>query len=487
MTAQYQDGAHTSLWLATTTRPSYAELQDRLTVDVAIIGGGIVGLTAASLLCQAGKRVLLLEARRLLTGVTGHTTAKLTTSHGLIYASLREQFGDDGARTYAVANQAAMQHVLDYLERHDIDADMQRFPSYTYALDDEQRPQIEEEARAAAACGLPASFSEEVPLPFPTAGAVVFQDQAVYHPLKYLQAVAEQASVLGGQIVEHTRVLQVIDEGSHCLLATDHGLVQAADVIVATNYPIYDPDFLYTQLATHMSYALAVRVDGDIPPGLFYSVEEGFHSLRPYRWGQQDALMLVGGEPHKTGHADDTVQRYQRLEAWTRQYFPVREVAYHWATHDSDTPDGVPYIGRMTSPSGRVYVATGLKGWGMTQGTLAGMLLTDLITGKENPWASFYSPARVEKQRAQFREETEKMAPGEGKIIELGHTKLAVYRDDDGRVHAVSAVCKHRGCPVHWNAAERTWDCHCHGSRYDVDGHIIHAPASADLEPYRAR
>ncbi|MHB9107086.1 MAG: FAD-dependent oxidoreductase [Armatimonadota bacterium] len=501
--SSYKTGKAISLWLDTTPQTSYTAAQPEMTVDVAVIGGGIAGLTSALLLAQAGKTVALLERGRIVTRVTGFTTAKLTSNHGLIYHHLVKNFDQERARIYAEANEAAIRQVVAYTEQHGIDCDLQRMPAYTYGVTVQDAETLREEAAAAASCGLPASYTVDVPLPFPTAGAVRIEDQYVFHPRKYLLAVAEAFVQAGGRVCENTRVTKIDEQDDGCLVATDLGEIRARDVIVTTNYPIYDPKFFFTRLLVRSSYALGVKLTRPFPAGMFYSTEETEHSLRPHWAGTDREIVIAGGGTHQTGHGEDTVQRYRELEDWVRANLPVQSVEYHWSTNDAESFDKVPLIGKLTSSTKHLYVATGFKGWGMSHGTLAGMLLRDEITGRDNPWSRLFNPNRIESfasgdlvasnvhiistlikgKFASYEESVADLPNDDARVVEIDGKKVAVYRDDTGALHAISATCTHMGCIVSWNNAEKTWDCPCHGSRFDADGHVVHPPAIKNLSP----
>lgn len=333
----------------TTPPTAYESARPDLAADVVVIGVGIAGLTSALLLAQSGKRVVLLEAGRVVTNITGFTTAKLTSNHGLIYKRLIDDFGKEKARIYAEANTAGIQHVVNYAQQHGIDCDLQRMPSYTYGVSEDEKQKLIDEAAAAQSCGLPAAYVEEVPLPFETVGAVKFEEQYIFHPRKYLLAIADQFAHAGGQIYENTRTIKIEEQDDECLVTTEHGVVRAKDVIIATNFPIYDPKLFFARLLPRRSYVLAVKLEGGFPAGMFYSTEEPEHSLRPHWSGTEQEIVLIGGETHQVGKGGDTVQRYRQLEEWARQNFSVRSVEYHWSTQDTETYDGVPMIGKLTS------------------------------------------------------------------------------------------------------------------------------------------
>jgi glycine/D-amino acid oxidase-like deaminating enzyme/nitrite reductase/ring-hydroxylating ferredoxin subunit len=489
-----------SVWLETGPElEPFPELDADVRTDVAVIGGGIVGLTTALLLAEGGAQVVLLEADRLASGVTGHTTAKVSSQHGLIYARLRSRFGADGARTYAQANEAALEWIADRVRRDGIECDFRRRPSYAYATSRGERAKAEEEADAASEAGLSAWFTESMPLPYVTEGAVRFDNQAEFHVHKYLVALARS---LDCRIFERTRAVEV-DADEQCVVKTPGGSVVADQVVLATHYPFLDRSLAFARVHPERSYAIACRIAGVPPEGMFISAGSPTRSVRGVPL-DGDELLLVGGEGHKTGTGGDTTERYRRLEAFAREHWDVRSVDYRWSAQDGITVDGVPYVGPLTPRNDRVLMATGFAKWGMTAGTAAAMIMSDRLLGRENAWASLFDPARLKPRAAAVRlvkenaeaglhfvgdrltkpgrRPIEDLEPGEGDIVRHRGEKVAGYRDDDGTLVAVSPVCTHLGCQVNFNAAERSWDCPCHGSRFAPDGSVLEGPAVHRLE-----
>ncbi|MCK8519578.1 FAD-dependent oxidoreductase [Methanoculleus sp. 7T] len=497
-------GRHESFWMETTPETSYPPLPGNVETDVAVVGGGITGITAAVLLKQAGYAVTVIEGDRICKGVTGHTTAKVTSLHRLIYANLIDRFGGGQAKQYADANQAAIEMIASFVREYNIPCDFERKPAYTYAESAESRDLVAAEADAARSLGLPATFTDDVPLPGRTYGAVRFADQAQFHPLKYLLRLASLIPGDGSRVFEKTRALEVHDERDRSMVRTERGTVTAKAVVLATHYPFYDgPGFYYARMYPSRSYVLGIRIGEPFPEGMFINAESPAHSWRsqPAEGGE---LVLVGGMEHRTGENVDTREHYRSLADYARSVYPVRSIDYHWSAQDYITIDGVPYIGRLADGHENVYIATGFRKWGMTNGTAAAMILADMIRGRENPWSGVYAPDRfkpmasIQTFLAHNIEVAEKyiggaisrpsgdlrdVLPGEGRILMIEGRKTGVFRDREGRVHAVNPTCTHKGCVVAWNSAEETWDCPCHGSRYDAYGKVIHGPAVKGLPP----
>lgn len=494
-------GEAESIWMETTPETSYEILEDDITVDVAVVGGGIAGITTAAKLKEAGQSVAVIERDRVLAGVTGYTTAKLTSLHGLIYDHLIKHFDEKQAQQYADANETAIDEIESTVEDRDIDCDFERVPSYTYTESADNRQQIKDEVDAAKRLDLPASGTESTELPFDVASAIKFDEQAYFHPRKYLLALTEDIPGDGSHVFENTTATGV-EDGQPCTVSTEHGSVTADAVVIATHYPVSDQARYYERLSPKRSYVLAVCLADDVPEGMYYSQEEPYFSIRPHPSGEE-SMALIGGQSHRTGHGGSTIDRYRKLEQEADNRLDVESIEYRWSTQDFVSVDRVPFIGRLGPQTENVYVATGFGGWGMTNGTVAGLLLSDLVLGNENPWQEVYEPMRFNEEASgdSFRQHNEhdvkhyledydekpqagdvdSIANGEAKILDGESGPTAVYREEDGSTHAVSAVCTHMGCLVDWNDSERSWDCPCHGSRFSYDGEVLHGPATSAL------
>jgi glycine/D-amino acid oxidase-like deaminating enzyme/nitrite reductase/ring-hydroxylating ferredoxin subunit len=491
-----------SPWLDTGGEAGFPRLNRPLSVDVAVLGGGIAGVTTALLLKRAGMTVAVLEASTVGSGVTGHTTAKLSSLHGLSYARIESSFGEDAARLHGQANEAGIAQIARWVEEEAIDCDFRRKPNYTYASTADALGDVEEEVAAAQRAGLPASYTAETDLPYEVAGAVRFDDQAEFHPQRFLLALAALIPGEGSHVFEHTRATGV-SEGTPCRVRTTGPPVTASNVVVATHFPILDRGLYFARIHPERSYALGVRVRGEPPAGMYISAGEPARSIRSHPV-EDGELLIVGGEGHKTGQGGDTTARYRALEAFAREHWDVESVEYQWASQDNVAVDQLPYIGRLTPLSRRLYVATGFRKWGLAQGVAAGMVLEDLILGRDSAWGRLYDPGRMKplaSARSLVKEnanvalrfvgdrvtkrggrDARDLEPGEGDIARLGGEKVAAFRDEDGRLHAVSPVCTHLGCQVNWNSGDRSWDCPCHGSRFTPDGEILQGPAVKPLE-----
>lgn len=496
-------GTPESLWTGTSPKTAFPSLDKDLIVDAAVVGGGIAGLTTAMMLQEAGLSTVVIEARGIVTGVTANSTAKLTALHGDVYRTLLSTVGQEGARIYAEANTAALEKMAALIEQEGISCDFRRDFSCTYTTSDAAAHQIEEEMKAAEKAGLPVLFARETNLPFPVSAAVCLNDQAKFHPRRYLLALAGKLTGSGGLVFEHTRAHAVRRSGAVVEVATDKGTVRAANVVIATNYPFHDPGFFFTRLYPRRSYLLAARLNTPCPEGMYVSIDEPYRTIRSQPVGE-DEFLIVGGIHHKPGHVGNTIGLYRDIEKYARSRFDMKSIDYRWSTQDNWTPDSVPYIGPALPHQKNIFMATGFAGWGMTHGTVAAMVISDAVLGRPNDWAGLYSPSRFKpggavtfmKENLHVAREfvTEKLfskpgpldpgalGPDEGGVFLSGQEKVAAARDSEGGLHTVSPRCTHMGCLVSWNNGEESWDCPCHGSRFDDNGQVIHAPAFTDLK-----
>jgi glycine/D-amino acid oxidase-like deaminating enzyme/nitrite reductase/ring-hydroxylating ferredoxin subunit len=490
-----------SLWLHGRERAPRPPLDEDVHVDTCVVGGGLCGLSAAFELSRLGASVAVLEARHVAAGASGYNTGKLSSLHGLTYSTLEQQLGAEMARHYGAANERGIERVHEVAAELELDCDLRRKPNLVYTESERDRAKIEQEVDAARRASLPARLVEETDLPFPIEAAVQFDAQAEFHPVKYLAGLTRTLEAEGVRVHEGTRAVSV-SAGAPCRVRTDGGrTVTAGSVVVASHLPFLDRGAFFARCHPERSYVVAAPHEGPVATeGMYLSTESPAHSIRVHdldgrRW------LLVGGQSHKTGHGD-AAERYRKLEAWARDRFGV-EPALRWATQDQMPADGVPFIGPVDPLSRNVYVATGFRKWGLAFGVVAGEILADLVEGTEHPWGELFSTSRLRARagaipfakenldvalrffgdRLLKRADVESIEPGEGRVVGAGLGQRAVFRDEDGTVHALSARCSHLGCIVNWNSAERTWDCPCHGSRFGARGEVITGPAVTPLEP----
>ena len=443
--------------------------------------------------------MIVIDAGDLCAGATGYTTAKITSLHGLTYTALARRFDDDRARLYGEANEAAIAEVERLVVDDGIECDFERRSHIVYSTDSSQAEAIVQEADLAARLGLPASLDAADELPFEVAAAVRFDEQAQFHPRAYCLGLARAVTSAGSRVFTHTRARQI--EADKRVVVTDHGELRGDAVVIASHLPMNEMGAYFARTEAWRSYAQAVTLAGDLPEAMYISADSPIRSLRA-----AGDYLIVGGEGHKVGDEHDTNQHYRNLETWAREHFDVVSFEHRWSAQDWSAADGVPYIGSLAGHADdHVYVATAFKKWGMTHGTVAAMIIRDLIQGRENPWLTVYDSTRIAPKQSLKRVITEnvdvlkhfvadrisvggsdgveQLEPGGGTVVHVDGKALAVHRDDAGILHAVSAVCTHLGCHVAFNPAERSWDCPCHGSRFSADGSLLEGPAVDDLAP----
>jgi glycine/D-amino acid oxidase-like deaminating enzyme/nitrite reductase/ring-hydroxylating ferredoxin subunit len=472
-----------------------------LRADVAVIGAGIAGITTAYLLASEGRQVVVLEDGAVGGGETGRTTAHLSNALDDRYHVLERLHGQDGARLAAASHAAAIDRIESIVGAEGIACDFQRLDGYLFVPPGEPLDALDAEFEAARRAGLQSvRMVPRAPVAsFNSGPCLLFPRQAQFHPLAYVNALVGGIQRRGGRIFGATHVTGV-ETGPPAVVSTEAGhTVTAAFVVCATNTPIIDWLVIHSKQAPYRTFAIGARVPPDaVPAALYWDTADPYHYVRLQR-----DLLIVGGEDHKTGQEDDGYDRFAYLEAWGRERFPLGEVEFKWSGQVMEPVDGLGYIGRNPGDKGHILVATGDSGHGMTHGTIAGILVTDLILGRPNPWQLLYDPSRKSlRSTAEYVKENVNVAkqyldyvspgevgsvdeirPGQGALVRQGLTKLAVYRDGQGALHSLSAVCTHLGCIVHWNSLEGTWDCPCHGSRFGTDGRVLNGPAAAGLEP----
>lgn len=491
-----------SLWQETFAARTYAPLDRDLDVDVAVIGGGIAGVTAARLLRASGLTVALLEARRLGGGDTGNTTAHLTELLDEGYAALESRFGREGARLAARSQRAAIEHIAGEVAHVGIDCGLRRVPAYRYAEREEDVAELEDELAAMRRAGLQASLVHAVPLPWPIRAAIRVEDQAQLHPLAYLHGLAARLVAGGGQVFEETRATK-ITEGEPCAVEAGGRVVTCRDVVVMTHAPVSSRFALHSKMAPYRTYAVSARVPTPPPAALYYDSDDPYHYTR-LQEATGGRFLVVGGEDHKAGHDEPAAGHLEALEEYVRGHFAGAEIVHRWSGQVWEPADGLAFIGRSAGAD-HVWVGTGFSGTGLTFGTLAATVVTHGILGVPDPFARLYDATRV-KPLAQARRYLAEnadvavrlardrvdrgevdgvgdVAPGEGRLVRVGGRMAAVHRAEDGHVTACAAACTHLGCYVRWNDAAACWDCPCHGSRFAPDGAVLSGPAVKALAP----
>lgn len=509
-TMRSDSGYTTSVWMAADV-PDVPTLNHNIRTSVCIVGAGIAGMTTAYLLARAGRAVVVIDDGPIGGGETGRTTAHITAALDDRYAEIEKLHGEEGARIAAESHVAAINRIETIASLEDIDCDFERVDGYLFQGEEEDRDLLKRELAAAHRAGLAdVELLDRAPISsFETGPALRFPRQAQFHSLKYLNGLARAIVRDGGHIYSGTHA-KTIEDGEPAKITTSEGHVITADnIVVATNSPVNDWIILHTKQAAYRTYVIAARIPrASIPRALYWDPCDPYHYIRLHEVdplldpSRREELLIVGGEDHKTGQEHDPADRFRRLEEWTRKRFPmIGKIDFRWSGQIMEPVDYMAFIGKNPGTDQHIYIATGDSGNGITHGTIAGILLTDLILGRKNPWSKLYDPSRV-KLRAtpSFLRENLNVAgqltdwatagevasfddipPGSGAVMRRGAKKIAVYRDDEGGIHERSAVCTHLYCIVHWNSVERTWDCPCHGSRFDPYGQVVNGPAITPL------
>ncbi len=497
-----------SLWQDTASIPSRPSLREHVTADVCVVGAGIAGLSVAYELTRRGKRVVVLERAEIGSGETGRTTAHLANAIDDRYVTLERAVGAEKARLAAESHTAAIDWIEATVRAEAIDCDFARVDGYLVLGEGDDPSLLEEERAAALRAGLRGvTLEASTPVRGWSSGpALRFPAQGRFHVLRYLAGLARAIERDGGALHCDSRV-EKIEGGSPAMVTTDDGFTVAADhVVVCTNGAISDMMVTHMKQAPYRSFVVAFRVPkGSVPDALYWDTADPYHYARIQPLDEAGDALIVGGEDHKTAHEDDAGDRFERLEEWTRARFPIAgERIAQWSGQVLEPYDYLAYIGRNPDGAERVWLATGDSGMGMTHGTIAAILLGDLLEGREHRWATLYDPKRVTLHHTELgtlaRETADVAAQfvdyvtpgqvddpssipnGEGRVIRRGARKIAAYRDERGTLHECSAVCTHLKCIVDWNSAEKSWDCPCHGSRFAPTGTVIAGPATMDLE-----
>ncbi|WP_072887676.1 FAD-dependent oxidoreductase [Ornithinibacillus halophilus] len=492
-----------SYWLDSTDIPSYPKLEEKKQTEVGIVGGGIVGLTAAYLLSKQGVKVTVIDASTLVNGTTGHTTAKITAQHGIIYDELIQHFGKNMALQYYQAAMEAKKLIETTIRDLNIDCNYQVEDAYIYTNSDDYISKLETEKKAYDELGINGDLTDEIPLDIPVKRALVMKEQAQFHPLKYLHRLIKECENNGVQFFEHTVAIDV-EYNKHPAIITKEGhRLLCNHVIVASHFPFYDKQsFYFARMYPERSYVIAVKSDQKYPGGMYINAESPTRSVRSTKVDGQE-LWLIGGENHKTGQGETTIKHYEALQQFGEEQFGISEFQYRWSAQDLTTLDKVPYIGSIKEGEDSVFVATGFNKWGMTNGTIAAKIFSDKIVHGKNEFEELYTPSRFHadpqikkfatinadvakhmiKGKLEITNDTiQGLSTDDAIITKINGKRAGVYKDQDENMYALDTTCTHMGCEVEWNSGDRTWDCPCHGSRFSYKGEVIEGPAKKPLK-----
>ncbi|WP_158234650.1 FAD-dependent oxidoreductase [Lentibacillus sediminis] len=490
-----------SFWRQTGEKRTYDKLNENLEVDVLVAGAGIAGIASAYLLAEKGFKVALLEAREIMSGTTGFTTAKLTAQHNLIYDELINRYGQDMAKLYYQANMEGIALARELAEKHNIDADLEEQDAFVFTQDAKNRDKVKKEAEAYEKLGIEGAFIENLPLNIDVEAAVMMRNQAQFHPVKFLNGLLKELETKGAKIFEHSKLMEAEIDGEKVLGKTDAGhTVTCRHLVQATHLPIdeREENFYSANLNPESSYALAVKTDKEFPDGVYINADLPKRTIRKMKADGEDYI-LVGGESHPTGDGLSSEKRYKELKTYADELHGNKEVAYQWSSHDYISADRIPFIGQLHPDEQGIYTVTGFGKWGLASALTGGKLLSDIISGKEdNPYQELFSPQREikEMEHVEPKEENDENYPdsssaasrpedlqeNQGAVMKVGGEDVGAYKDKGGSVHLLDLTCTHLGCGVQWNDGDCTWDCPCHGSRFGATGEVIEGPAVEDLK-----
>ncbi|MDQ3019345.1 MAG: FAD-dependent oxidoreductase [Bacteroidota bacterium] len=494
-----------SLWNDTFQVPEFDSLKTKFEADVCIVGAGITGITTAYLLAREGKKVIVLDDGKIGGGETGSTTAHITSVIDDRFTEIEKLHGKENTKLAAQSQREAINTIEKIIKDENILCDFKRVNGYWFFKSDDKT--FEEEYEAAIRAGMDVEIIDSPINAFKNWKCLKFSKQAQFHVLKYISALAEAIVRLKGKIFTGTFVIEIKDEESAVLIKTNSGFtVNAKDAVIATNSPISDYLSMHTKQVAYRTYVVAFEIEkNSIPTALYWDTEDPYHYIRIQPAGDKDEkdILIIGGEDHKTGQEKNPQQRFVNLEKWSHEHFEnLGETKYKWSGQVLEPIDGLSFIGKDPENSNHVYIATGDSGMGMTHGTFSGLILCDLIMERENKWAELYDPKRINlKSAPEFIKEGATLVSqyidlvtggdvkdigeikkGEGAVMRDGLDKISIYKDESGNVFKFSALCTHLKCVLSWNEVEKSWDCPCHGSRFDCKGKVLNGPAISDMK-----
>lgn len=493
-----------SLWIETTKDDLRMQtLNKDEKTEICIIGAGLFGLTTAYYLSKYGKDIIVIDKNKIGEKTSGNTTGKITSQHELFYDNLINNYGIEYAHKYLEANEKAIINIEKIIEKEKINCDFEKKSAYVFVQKQDEVLELEKEINAVNKLGKKAEFNKEIKnFPLPIKGAIKFESQAQFHPRKYIQGLCK-AILEKNKIYENTMAIEIEKNGKSYIVHTDRGDIKTEKIVIATHYPILNiPGFYFTKMYQSTSYIIAIETNKKLPNGMFISANKPIYSFRTAKYNGKD-ILLIGGAEHKTGEAIATSEKYKELEELAKKYYPDCKILFEWNTRDCISLDKIPYIGEFSNFMKNVYVGTGFKKWGMTFSNIAATIITDKILEKENKYEEMFNSKRMNiiKNRDEvknivinsvnnlvfdkFRIEPygiEQIENDNGAIIEENGEILGIYKDKNGRIYAVKPICSHLGCLLTWNNTDKTWDCSCHGSRFDYMGKNIYEPAIKGLK-----
>lgn len=492
-----------SLWIKTTKDEiNLKSLESDEETEVCVIGAGLFGLTTAYYLTQCGKKVVVLEKDGIGKKVSGNTTGKITSQHELFYTHLVKDYGEEYAKKYLRANEQAIRKIQQIIDKEKIECEFSVQKSYVYTTKQDEAIEIEKEVETVNKLGKNAKFVTNIELPLKIKGAIEFDGQAQFHPRKYMIGLAN-AILKQNKIYNYTTVTGVEKDGDNYKIYTDKGNVKAKYVVVATHFPTINmPGFYFLKMYQSTSYLIAVETNSKLPQGMYINIKEPVYSFRKANYNEKE-ILLIGGAGHKTGEPIPEESHYEQLEKKAKEMYPDCNVLFRWNTRDCISLDKIPYVGEFSNLMKNMYVGTGFKKWGITLSNVAANIVTDKIIGNINEFEDIFAATRMKPIKNRWEVENmlketvnsialnkfkidswnvDKIQNGNGAIIEIDGSNVGIYKDVNGKIYAVKPNCSHLGCLLSWNNTDKTWDCPCHGSRFDYKGRNLYEPAIKDLD-----
>ncbi|MCZ0701924.1 glycine/D-amino acid oxidase-like deaminating enzyme/nitrite reductase/ring-hydroxylating ferredoxin subunit [Natronobacillus azotifigens] len=491
-----------SYWKNNTSLPSFASLKDNIKTDILIVGAGITGITTAYLLRNQGFNVTLIESDTILSGTTEYTTGKITAQHGLIYDELIQHFGVEKAKQYYQAANDAKQWIHDTIIKEQLDCDFTTQDAYLYTNDEKEIKNLDKEYEAYQQLKIDGELVTEMPLGIPIRKALVMKNQAQFHPLAFLKHLVTSIHEDDINIYEHTTAVDIDYQESITVTTKDNHKIACKQLVMASHYPFHDKSGMYfSRMYEERSYLIAVKTNTKFPGGMYVNVEQPSRTVRATADNGEE-IWLVGGERHKTGQEKEAINHHEQLELFADQNFGITSYHHRWSAQDLTTVDKLPYIGPVTKNKPRAMIATGYRKWGMTSGTQAAIIISDLLLEKENPYATLFTPSRfdfdpdvknffqmntnvakhmIKGKLGNWKENHDKLEKNQATILREQGKRVGVYRDDQGNLGKLDTTCPHMKCEVNWNSTEKSWDCPCHGSRFSIDGKVLEGPAKTNL------
>lgn len=492
-----------SLWIKTTKDEiNLKSLESDEETEVCVIGAGLFGLTTAYYLTQCGKKVVVLERDGIGKKVSGNTTGKITSQHELFYTHLVEDYGEEYAKKYLKANEQAIRNIQQIIDREKIECEFSTQKSYVYTTKQDEVIEIEKEVEIVNKLGKNAKFVTNIELPLKIKGAIEFDGQAQFHPREYMLGLAN-AILKQNKIYNYTTVTDVEKDGDNYKIYTDKGNIKAKYVVLATHFPTINmPGFYFLKMYQSTSYLIAIETNSKLPQGMYINIREPVYSFRKANYNGKE-ILLIGGAGHKTGEPIPEESHYEQLEKKAKEMYSDCKVLFRWNTRDCISLDKIPYVGEFSNLMKNLYVGTGFKKWGITLSNVAANIVADKIMGSINEFEDIFTATRMKPIKNRWEVEhilketvnsialnkfkidswnVEKIENGNGAIIEIDGSNVGVYKDINGKIYAVKPNCSHLGCLLSWNNTDKTWDCPCHGSRFDYRGRNLYEPAIKDLD-----